>query len=94
MRNGEIKIVRYYKDSEKPSEDDVIAKYFWSDREKKFIYQSSWNYKTMIKRVEIVGLLQFVDELFNMIQDDDYGQPRKVVSLQKDFDKGEDFLYD
>lgn len=61
-------IVRYYNYIDTPSVVDVIAKYFYSEDEKKWIYERSWQYGTMLKRIGNVGALQFIDEFYDFIQ--------------------------
>lgn len=85
-------VVRYYKYKDKPSEDDVIVKYFYSEDEKKWIYERSWQYGTMLKRIEIVGLLQFIDEFYDFIQNGMF--PLQVIFRNqelKDYERGVDY---
>lgn len=62
-------IVRYYKDEEKPTKDDVIVKYYYSEKLKKYVFEKSWDYGTMILRLGKVTYLEFIDEFYNFIQD-------------------------
>lgn len=61
-------IVRYFKDEEKPTKDDVIVKYFYSEELKKYVFERSWDYRTMILRLGIVSFLEFIDEFYDFIQ--------------------------
>ena len=47
---------------------DFIGKYFYSRVDKKWFLESTWSYKDFSKRVNIVGLEKFVDELFDYFQ--------------------------
>lgn len=69
MKNIKYLFVRYYKDADDVSEEDTIVKYFYSEEAKRWIFEKSWSYETMLKRIENIGNLKFIDEFYNFIQD-------------------------
>lgn len=92
MKLNKYLFVRYYKYKDGASEEDVIVKYFYSEEANKWIFEKSWDYKTMLKRIEIVGNLNFIDEFYNFIQDG-----RLLVNVRftneplENYKRGEDF---
>lgn len=81
MKNDLIVFIRFFKFTDKISEEDFIAKYFYSEVEKKWLLESSWYYKDFSKRVNIVGVEKFTDELFDYFQNGRLGH--KTLFLSK-----------
>ena len=63
-----IVFIRFFKFTDKVSDEDFIGKYFYSEVDKEWLLESTWHYKDYKKRVELVGIEKFADELFDYFQ--------------------------
>ena len=92
MKLNKYLFVRYYKYDDDVSEEDIIVKYFYSEEAKKWVFEKSWDYASMLKRIERVGNLNFIDEFYNFIQDGKlFAEVRFTNESLEKYNKGEDF---
>lgn len=92
MKRNQYLYVRYYKHIEQASSEDIIVKYFYSENEKKWIFENSWDYASMLKRIKIVGALNFIDEFYDFIQNGRFfADIRFMNEPLEEYKKGSDF---
>lgn len=70
-KKREARVVRYYKDKQKTTEEDYITIYIqcWDEDEKKYYWgmSKSWDYKDMIKYSEREHPYDIAEELFKVL---------------------------